>query len=183
MSLSEIGHRIGQKMVTRKDRSRYGAQMSSHGRRAIPEDSWQRYQQESAPSFFFSAANRNEVRLSYGHRLPAEYRATLRTAQQLLDDQFTLFGRHLDLGKEIDWQRDPVTGNHWPNGFYGNIDIRDGKKIGGIKWVWELNRHYHLVTLAKAYYLTSDEAYAQEVSAQLRQWIDAQSSWIRYQLD
>ncbi|MEW5989233.1 MAG: alginate lyase family protein, partial [Chloroflexota bacterium] len=54
-----------------------------------------------------------------------------------------------------DWHTDPLTGRPWPRRFYTDVDIRDGRTIGGVKWVWELNRHHHLVSLAKAYYLLS----------------------------
>ena len=45
-----------------------------------------------------------------------------------------------------------------------NLDFR---VVGDSKVTWELNRHQHLVTLAKAYRVTGDRSYANET---LRQW-------------
>ena len=40
------------------------------------------------------------------------------------------------------------------------IKYLDFVEVGDAKITWELNRHQHLVTLAKAYRLTGDERYA-----------------------
>ncbi len=42
--------------------------------------------------------------------------------------------------------------------------------MGDSKVTWELNRHQHLVTLAKAYRLTEDRRYADEIFQQWRHW-------------
>ena len=42
-----------------------------------------------------------------------------------------------------------------------------------MKRVWEMNRHQFLVTLGKAYWLTSDEQYAERMISILRSWIAA----------
>ena len=43
---------------------------------------------------------------------------------------------------------------------------------GDPKVIHELNRHQHLVALAKAYFLTGDERYSREAIAQMESWID-----------
>ena len=45
--------------------------------------------------------------------------------------------------------------------------------MGDHKVTWELNRHQHLVTLAKARLLSGDEKYTRELMAQWRSWIKA----------
>ena len=56
------------------------------------------------------------------------------------------------LGEQIAWNEDPVDYEQWPISF---------------------NRHFHWLTLAKAYKSTGDEKYAQEFVLQLRSWIEA----------
>jgi hypothetical protein len=46
----------------------------------------------------------------------------------------------------------------------------DYDEVGDSKVTWELNRHQHLVTLAKAYKLTGDRRYADETLRQWRHW-------------
>jgi hypothetical protein len=46
----------------------------------------------------------------------------------------------------------------------------DFAEVGDSKVTWELNRHQHLVTLAKAYRLTGDEKFATELFRQWRDW-------------
>ena len=42
--------------------------------------------------------------------------------------------------------------------------------MGDSKVIWELSRHQHLVTLAKAYRLTGDSRFAVDLLAQWRNW-------------
>ena len=46
----------------------------------------------------------------------------------------------------------------------------DYSEVGDSKITWELNRHQHLVTLAKAYRLTGDQHFAVEILTQWRHW-------------
>ena len=48
--------------------------------------------------------------------------------------------------------------------------ILDFAEVGDSKVTWELNRHQHLVTLAKAYRLTGDRRFADEALRQWRHW-------------
>jgi len=47
------------------------------------------------------------------------------------------------------------------------MDYRDTEKFGDFKYFWELPRLQQLICLAKAYFLTGNEVYAQEVERQL----------------
>jgi uncharacterized heparinase superfamily protein len=46
----------------------------------------------------------------------------------------------------------------------------DFAEVGDSKITWELNRHQHLVTLAKAYRLTGDARFVREIVAQWKSW-------------
>ena len=74
---------------------------------------------------------------------------------------------------EIDWHLDPVHGKRAPLDPWFKIPFLDFAVVGDHKVTWELNRHQHLVTLAKARLLSGDEKYARELMAQWRSWIKA----------
>lgn len=75
----------------------------------------------------------------------------------------------LDFGKEIDWHRDPISGTRWPLEYHATLALARG---GGadVRVLWELNRLPQLLTLGRAYAITRDERYSEEVFAQLESW-------------
>lgn len=83
-------------------------------------------------------------------------------------DVFAL--RNVDLGSPPNWNRDPKTGVEAPLGFGKLIDYRDPRLVGDIKYLWELNRHSHLVTLAQAYALSRDARYFRIIQQHLESW-------------
>jgi hypothetical protein len=94
-------------------------------------------------------------------------------AERLCRHEVELFGqRPVQLGREVDWHRDPLTGRIWERRFW--TDYRPEHDSGGRdpKSIYELNRHQHLPRLAKAYLLTGDERYAREAVDQLNSWIE-----------
>src|SRR5581483_6622484 len=50
------------------------------------------------------------------------------------------------------------------------INFLDFGLVGDHKVIWELNRHQHLVTLAKAWCLSDDQRYASELEAEWYSW-------------
>ena len=52
------------------------------------------------------------------------------------------------------------------------MDYRDTARYGHFKYFWELGRFHHLITLAKAYYLTREEKYAIEVAKQIKGFVE-----------
>src|SRR5205814_6089600 len=50
------------------------------------------------------------------------------------------------------------------------IDSLNFSEVGDHKIIWELNRHQHLVTLAKAWCVTGEQRYAAELTAQWYSW-------------
>lgn len=71
------------------------------------------------------------------------------------------------------WNRDPKTGIEAPLVWGKRLDYRDPRRVGEIKYLWELNRHLHLVTLAQAYALSGDARYLEVLARHLESWIDA----------
>ncbi len=92
-------------------------------------------------------------------------------AEKISRHHFDLLGyENLDYGPVIDWHLDLVHGKRGPRKPWCNIRYLDFEEVGDAKITWELNRHQHLVTLAKAYRLSGDEKFATEILAQWKHW-------------
>ncbi|MGH9515910.1 MAG: alginate lyase family protein [Terriglobales bacterium] len=122
-------------------------------------------------NFFFSQTGLTErLRLLQG-RLPAEVDAIRRQADEICRHRFDLLGYvDVDYGAEIDWHLDAVHGKRSPLKPWHKINFFDFAQIGDHKIIWELNRHQHLVTLAKAWFLSGDVRYANELVSQWYAW-------------
>ncbi len=83
-------------------------------------------------------------------------------------DIFALRGVHL--GQPPRWNRDPKSGIEAPLRFGKTLDYRDPDIVGDIKYLWEPNRHLHLVTLAQAYALSGKQGYFHALAEQLESW-------------
>ena len=104
---------------------------------------------------------------------PGARNAVLSDAENILKHEFNIFGIEKDFGNPINWHLDPKTNNSWPLKFWGDINYRDGKTIGGIKFAWELNRLHHLPHLSIAFSITKDSRYKDEIFCQLQSWLEA----------
>lgn len=99
------------------------------------------------------------------------YRAA---ADRIVAGRFNIFSlRAVDLGWPPRWNRDPLTGREAPMSFGKHLDYRNPELVGDIKYLWEPNRHLHLVTLAQAWALTGDAVYAHTLRLHLESWFDA----------
>ncbi|HEX9184934.1 MAG TPA: heparinase II/III family protein, partial [Burkholderiales bacterium] len=86
-------------------------------------------------------------------------------------DVFAL--RDIDVGSPPRWNQDPKTGVVAPPGFGKLLDYRDPRLVGDIKYLWEPNRHLHLVTLAQAFALGGDARYLRVIGQHVESWLDA----------
>lgn len=101
---------------------------------------------------------------------PAPY---LAAAERILAGTFDVFAlRGLALGSPPRWNRDPKTGIDAPLTFGKLLDYRDAERVGDIKYLWEPNRHQHLVTLAQAWTISRDSRYARTILLHLENWIE-----------
>ncbi len=121
--------------------------------------------------FFFSPEELPQrVRLLRDH-CSREVLAIIEEADELCDHHFRLLGYPaIDFGAEIDWHLDAVHTKRAPLRPWYKIDFLNFAVVGDHKVIWELNRHQHLVTLAKAWALTQEEKYASELVNQWREW-------------
>jgi hypothetical protein len=127
---------------------------------------------KSAPGrFFFAPTSVNSVLELLRQRLPQQADLIVRQADKICRHQFDLLGyENLEYGNPIDWHLDLVHGKQAPKKASHKIRYLDFEAVGDCKVTWELNRHHHLVTLAKAYRLTDDPRYADEALQQWRYW-------------
>lgn len=123
----------------------------------------------SDAKFFFGVDQlRGRVDLLRMH-LPLEAEAIVGEADEICRHEFRLLGlEKISFGKEIDWHLSH--GKQVRGGPWFKINFLDFDAVGDHKVVWELNRHQHLVTLAKAWVLTSNREYVTELVAQWRSW-------------
>lgn len=95
----------------------------------------------------------------------------LGAADAILEGRLEIFSRQDDsIDNSRRWNRDCKTGTVAPLTFGRTLDYRDPDLVGDIKYLWEPNRHLHLVTLGQAYRLTRDERYLDGMVGQLDSW-------------
>jgi hypothetical protein len=151
MSPAEISHRVGR-------------MLSTHAERAglfVPE---------AAPRPDLALTPRSWVHAAAGVDAARYIAAADRIAAGKLD-LFAL--RDFEPGSPPRWNRDPKTGVEAPLSFGKLLDYRDPRLVGDIKYLWELNRHLHLVTLSQAYALSGDAKYFAVIREHLESWFAA----------
>ena len=164
MSWDEVRTRLGQEFGKRVDYALYRARMSPAHGGIGPRP------REGAKFFFGPGQVQERVALLKKH-LPEEVERTIQEADEILQHRFRLLGyRDLDYGSEIDWHLDAVHGKRASLKPWYKIPFLDFEQVGDHKIIWELNRHQHLVTLAKAWAFAGDDKYARELAKQFYSW-------------
>jgi hypothetical protein len=183
MSWDEIRTRLRQEVNKRRDavvwrvgfgsvarEIKAGRGRTSDGHRPLPEAPLTAAA-VSPPCFFFAHRNVPAILSVLRERLSNQAQSILDQAEAAGHHRFDLLGyKNLDYGKVIDWHLDAVSGRRAPRKVWYKIPFLDFSVAGDHKVVWELNRHQHLVSLAKAYLLTHDDRFALELMAQWRHW-------------
>jgi hypothetical protein len=150
MSPAELGFRVGRKVQSAAERSGIGLARVPRPTPGKPGKPW--------------------VAELPHHFDVARYTAA---ADRILGGRFDVFAlRNVDLGFPPRWNTDPKTGVVAPLRFGKDIDYRNQAEVGDIKYLWEINRHLELVTLAQAWHLTRDERYARACRLLLESWFD-----------
>jgi hypothetical protein len=105
--------------------------------------------------------------------LPEEAERIVMRARRICRHEFDLLGYSaVDYGNEIDWSRDAVHDRKAPGIAWHRINLFNFAQIGDPKITWELNRHQHLVVLAKAWRLTQDDYFVCEALNQWQSWVE-----------
>ena len=164
MSWEELETRLGQELSKRMDvmLARIGLQPGRNGVRLSSSE---------RRNFYFTPLEVSQRVSLLREHLPQQAAKIVADANEIRSHRFRLLGyRELSYGAEIDWQLDAVHGLRSPLIPWFKIDFLNFDQVGDHKVTWELNRHQHLVTLAKAWLLTGDNDYADEVLAQWYSW-------------
>ncbi|MBX3282608.1 MAG: alginate lyase family protein [Acidobacteria bacterium] len=146
------------------DGSRLGAHNSAESiRRLFYENSRERFfgsMREDVPSAFRAACGATAAE------------SLIEAADGICEGRIGLlgFGR-VDVGADIDWHREPISGIVSPRKHCKEFNELDPTESGDKRILWELNRHQHFFTLGAAYRLTGDERYAHVFARQLASWI------------
>jgi hypothetical protein len=122
--------------------------------------------------FWWQAFARETLQTLYDDHYLENKNQLLSTVQDILDHRLRIFNEIVSFPGQVDWHLDPLENKNVPLQYWAEIDYRNPQVAQDIKYLWELNRHQHFVTLAKAYYLTGEEKYAKELFSQWRDWLD-----------
>ena len=164
MDRAELRFRVRQELAKRQDRVLFLLRfdfVKQAGRSAAA----------GRGNFFFGPADVNARLELLRQRLPEQVKRIVQQADKVLLHRFDLMGYNdLAYGRPIDWHLDLVHGKRAPQKAFYRVRYLDFEEVGDSKVTWELNRHQHLVTLAKAYRLTGEARYADEILRQWRHW-------------
>ena len=164
MDRAEIMDRVRQRANARIDFVRYkvGADFS------IPLDL---SAADTTPQFFFSPESVPNLCARLRRQFPQAAELIVERAERICQHRFDLLGyKGLDYGAEIDWHCDRVHGICAPRKPWYRLRYLEFSEVGDSKVTWELNRHQHLVTLAKAFRMTNDHKFAEELFRQWHHW-------------
>ncbi|MGA8763731.1 MAG: alginate lyase family protein, partial [Candidatus Sulfotelmatobacter sp.] len=167
MSWEEVRVRLAQEMWKRFDLVSYRSGLAATPR--LPDS-----KNGITGEFFFSPTEIPDRVKCLRESLREKAKAIVCEADEICRHRFHLLGYHsLDYGPVIDWQLDAVSGKRAPMEPWFKINFLSYEEAGDHKVTWELNRHQHLVTLAKAWCLTGNEEYAREITSQWYSWQQA----------
>jgi len=166
MSWDEVHVRLGQELGKRIDWASY--------RLGLSEPPTVKLSGGLAGNFFFAPDEVSGRVQCIKEALPEEAASLVRRAGAICSHRFDLLGyRDLNYGPIIDWHRDAVSGKSTPLQPWFKIRFLDYEAAGDHKVIWELNRHQHLVTLARAWSLTGNNEYVDEIVSQWNSWQEA----------
>jgi Heparinase II/III-like protein/Heparinase II/III N-terminus len=149
MSVAEVGWRVRQSASARLQRWGIGLARDVNAGTAVPGSPWVSPLPQELPA-------------------PAYVEAADRTLAGRWD---ILSLRDCRIGFPPRWNRDHKTGVEAPLDFGKDIDPRNERIVGDIKYLWEPNRHLELVTLAQAWHLTREPRFADAARCLLSSWL------------
>src|SRR5690242_10064634 len=121
--------------------------------------------------FFFASSDVPRIAAAITKYLPGTVERVVHEAEKICRRRFDLLGyEELDFGDPINWHLDAVNGKISPQKPFYKIPFLRFDEVGDVKVIWELNRHQHLVTLARAFCFTGDLRFAHEIVAQWYAW-------------
>jgi Heparinase II/III-like protein/Heparinase II/III N-terminus len=121
--------------------------------------------------FFFQKEELPGIVSALSKQFPETAQQIVERSERICRHRFDLLGyQGVNYGPEIDWHLDAVHDKRAQLRAWFRVPYLDFHEVGDSKVTWELNRHQHLVTLAKAYRLTEERHYAEELFEQWYHW-------------
>ncbi len=122
--------------------------------------------------YFFHPRNQKDFFLQLLTRTQP-FDQILQEADDVLGNRFdTLGSGKVELGAQINWQRDFKSGKEWLLNPSWELDILDLGNPSDVKVPWELSRFHQVWWLGKAYWLTRNERYAEKFRDLVNDWIE-----------
>jgi len=125
------------------------------------------------PIFFFDGGDRSLYERILHERFDSSREIITAQADAVVEHIFSLLGKHLYFGSEMNWHFSEDHDLSWPLRHWADINVAGNAGHGDVKPVWELNRHQHFFTLGRAYWRTGDDRYVIEFEKQIKSWIDS----------
>lgn len=91
-----------------------------------------------------------------------------RLAAEILAHRIPLLAGVVETGPEIEWRRDYPNGKTSGLAWFKRIPYLDFERVGDHKNIWELNRHQHLVVLARQ----GGDDCIREIERELQSWLE-----------
>ena len=161
MSLNEVVVRIHQAFITKVEEAEFHFRKKNRISVQFPLLNG---------AFFFPSAWKLDARRTALKQAKAEG-TILDEAQHIIKGHICIFGYWVPLPKGPEWQADPYNKDIWPKTFFNKIQESNGPGGADPKHVWEINRHQFLITLGRAYFLTSQPKYASAIASIIGDWI------------
>ena len=164
MDRRELSDRLRQQLTARADLLRYLTGHDFSGQITLEKAG-------SSGRFFFQSEAVPSLCAVLKEVFPSQADSIVWQAEKICRHQFDLLGyRSLEYGSDIDWHCDVVHRKRGPSKPWFKVKYLDFEEVGDSKITWELSRHQHFVTLAKAYWLTRNDKFARGVFGQWTHW-------------
>ena len=130
------------------------------------------FRSRTRPKFFLGFDDLKRSNLLQQELFPAETAQLVSCADRIIEQHcwpLLGFGEKCFGLEQIEWNRDPLSGNQWPLNYHADINVirHDGSDA---RVLWELNRMSHFITLGRAYAVTGDQRFSREFFSQLHDW-------------
>jgi hypothetical protein len=93
----------------------------------------------------------------------------LTEADKICKGHVLLLGHQVQVGQNPEWNKDHINNVEFHGWHKSQSTLRPKSDI---KWVWELSRLHHVVSVSKAFALSGDERYATFAAESIKHWID-----------
>ena len=144
---------------------------------AVPRAAYEASKRTGAHRFLFNTVSGGSaVRAIGAYGTPsidsAAGRLCIADAHAIVSEGLLAFGRRFPIVTSREWITEPETGRAWPEASWWTIDIRTDRRLGDVKWTWELGRHRDLVVLARAVALEPDGGWLGHLDRLIRWWCE-----------